>query len=250
MSKQLSLTLTILLLSAVTFAADDYQTWWKKGNQYYQQKEYDSAAHYYSQIATASPANAEVYYNLGNAYYRLNNIGHAVLNYERALHLKPSYKEAADNLYLTQSRINNRIPHIPEIFFVKWWKSISQPGLANIYAILAILFFLLVMGYHITKRLNVIRMNMPIQLTVALLVVSGLLVLLSTIAGNKMVNSGKAVIMQEGTPMAPEPKYGTSQILVPEGTTVEVHSNKGDWQEITLPDGRTGWVQQSAIIKI
>src|SRR5690606_26240313 len=105
MSKIPSLTLIAMLLHISVFASGNYNDWWQKGNQYYEQKNYDSAAYYYNRIATLQPNDAEVYYNLVNTYYRLNLVGKAVLNYERALKYAPNHQLAADNLYLTQSRI-------------------------------------------------------------------------------------------------------------------------------------------------
>src|SRR5579875_3894304 len=118
--------LTILCTDLKSFAADTYNNLWQKGNNYYQQKQYDSASYYYEQIAVRQPQNADVYYNLGNTYYKLNNIGLAVLNYRRALRINPDFKEAKDNLFLTESRINNRIPYSGDIFFIKWWKSLTR----------------------------------------------------------------------------------------------------------------------------
>src|SRR5437867_3206445 len=93
--------ITILLTGAVpSYAAGDHNATWQKGNAFYQQKQYDSAAFYYEQLAALKPQNAEIYYNIGNTYYRLNKIGPSVLNYERALKINPGYKEAHENLLL------------------------------------------------------------------------------------------------------------------------------------------------------
>lgn len=250
MSKYLSLTIIALLLFLGANAKADYVALWQKANNFYTQKNYDSALANYALIAAEKPHNAEVYYNLGNAYYKLNNIGSAVLNYERALHLQPSHKEAADNLYLTQNRINNRIQQMPEIFFVQWWKSLTRPGFANMYAILAVVLLIAVIGYYIAVRLNKVSFKIPTQLSAAVIAVCTVLVTLSLVAGNRMANPGIAVIMTEGAPMMAEPKHGKSVSLIPEGTTVETAKTQADWCEITLPDGRTGWVQKNTLERI
>ncbi len=250
MTRHLSLISLLIFLSSFAMAKGDYTTWWQKANNYYQQKNYDSAAVYYKQLAKLEPRNAEVYYNLGNTYYRLNDVGNAVLNYEKALHLQPSHTQAADNLYLTQNRINNRIQQMPEIFFVQWWKSMTQARLANIYAVIALLLFILVMAYNIARKMGRINISLPAQATIATLVVCFVLVVLGMVAGGRQANPGLAVIMAEGTPMMAEPKYGKSVSLIPEGTTVEMNDTKADWCEITLPDGRTGWVQHSTLSEI
>lgn len=250
MSKYLTGILLILLSQVALAKGEVYTAWWQQANKHYQQKNYDSAAHYYAQIAKLEPRNADVYYNLGNTYYRLNDVGNAVLNYEKALHIQPSHRQAADNLYLAQNRISNRIQQMPEIFFVRWWKSMTQQGLANTYAIVAILLFLAVLGYHIASRLGKVTFTIPTQATVAAIALIAVLVTLGIVAGGRMANSGMAVIMTEGTPMMAQPKFGQSVSLIPEGTTVELKGSSADWYEITLPDGRSGWVQGVTLAKI
>lgn len=251
MSKYLTVSILLILLSYTALAGNNHTAWcWQQGNKYYKQKNYDSAAHYYAQIAKLEPRNAAVYYNLGNTYYRLNDVGNAVLNYEKALHIQPSYTQAADNLYLAQNRIGNRIQQMPEIFFVRWWKSMTQQGLANTYAITAILLFIAVLGYHIARRLGKISLHIPLQASVAVLAVIAVLVVLGIVSGGRMADSAMAVIMQEGTPMMAQPKFGQSVSLIPEGTTVELKGNSAGWYEVILPDGRTGWVQQATLSKI
>lgn len=250
MSKRLSLTFMAILLSISVFATGNYKAWWAKGNEYYQQKNYDSAAFYFSQIADLQPGNAEVYYNLGNTYYKLNSIGKAVLNYERALKYNPSHKQATDNLYLTQGRIKNRIQPMPEIFFIRWWNGITQSNLTNIYAGIAVFLFLLFIGYRIVRRLGIFQYEAPIQLSAAIIALCSLFVILSIVSARNMTSSRAAVVMQEGAPMMREPKYGKSMSLIPEGIKVHINEQKGNWYEVALPDGRTGWLQESAIEKI
>ncbi len=250
MNRILLLTFAALFLSASLTAKENYSLWWQKANSYYQQRSYDSAALYYNKIAELEPSNAEVYYNLGNAYYRLNNIGAAVLSYERALKFNPSHTQAADNLYLAQSRINNRIPEIPEIFFVRWWNAITKATLANAYAVIAVLLFLALVGYFIGHRLKIIPYTAPVQLSVSVIILCTVFLALSIISAQKMIASDRAIVMQEGSPLMLQPKYGKSQSQLPEGTKVQICNEKGGWYEVTLPDGRTGWVERSTLVKI
>src|ERR1044071_4582958 len=72
--------LVVFLLGSLTASAkpEYFEQIWQKGNSYYAQKQYDSAAVYFEKLAAENPGNAVVYYNLGNAYYRLNQVGPAV----------------------------------------------------------------------------------------------------------------------------------------------------------------------------
>jgi tetratricopeptide (TPR) repeat protein len=243
----------VFLLSGIcsyAYAATDFKNLWAKGNNFYQQKQYDSAIYCYNAIATQQPDDATVYYNLGNTYYRLNDIGNAVLNYERALKYKPSYKQAADNLYLTQSRINNRIQGMPEIFFVIWWNNITQGPLTNTYAIIAILLFILTITYYISSKLQLIKFKLPIQLTVGVVILSLAFVTLSIISARRLVNSSHAIVMQDQSAFGTEPKSGKSQSLIPEGTKVELLREDAGMVNVILPDGRNGWMAKSSLTEI
>jgi len=227
-----------------------YNTWWQKGNQYYQQKQYDSAVYYYEQIAALKPLNAEVYYNLGTSYYRLNKIGPAVLNFERALHINPNYKEASENLILTQSRISNRVVSGSDIFFVKWWQSLTDAKKATPWAVVCFVIFLLVIIGLLYKRLDKNQSWVRPQLIGLLSFAWVVFLLLSFIASQKASGSNDAVIMQNDAPLMNNEQKGKPQSLVPEGTKVELINEKAGWVEVRLPDGRSGWMQQATLSKI
>ncbi len=250
MNKQWLLSCIAVFIFSAAIAQEGYSSWWQKGNSYYQQKNYDSAALCYQKIADSEPGNAEVYYNLGNAYYRLNNIGGAILNYERVLKLEPHHQQATDNLYLAQSRINNRIQEIPQIFFLRWWNSITRTSLANIYAIIAVILFLAVLAYIIARQVKAIQYTAPTQLTVGIIALCVIFLALGIASAQKAVASDNAVVMQDGSPLMVQPKYGKSQSQVPEGTKVRICNEKAGWYEVTLPDGRTGWLENTSVAKI
>lgn len=240
----------ILCLSVVAAnATPDYNSYWQKGNTAYQQKDYEMALANYEKIAAAKPGNAEVYYNLGNTYYKLNQVGPAVLNYERALKIDPSYKNADENLYLTQGRISNRIQAVPDIFFIQWWNRITSGSNAGTWAIVALLLFLVFISILIAKRMGKAR-ELPVQLTGSVFIIWLLTLTVAYTAASNAVDYRKAVIMETDTPFMANPQAGKALSLVPEGTTVTYRSEKDGWIEISLPDGRTGWVRKNMLTKI
>jgi len=250
MRKGSIIVIFILLATLRCLAAEPYNVLWQRGDQFYQQKEYDSAAYYFEQIAAQKPWNAEVYYNLGNTYYRLNRMGPAILNYERALRINPEYKEAKDNLVLAKSRVSNRIQNNNEIFFVQWWHFLTEGTKATMWTILSLIAFLSVLGFSLVKRLRKGLSSIPPQLIGVLIVVWSVLLTLSFAASNNKVTSERAVVMDNDTPLMNNQHQGKPQILVPEGTTVELKGENNGWTEVQLPDGRTGWIQTSSIVKI
>jgi tetratricopeptide (TPR) repeat protein len=248
----------IILIIAVLYSCQSLAAsalpiadWWQRGVQNYQQKEYDSAVTYWERIAALNPQNVEVYYNLGNAYYRLNKIGPAVLNYNRALRLSPGNKNATDNLALAEARIVNRIPPVTDIFFITWWHSFTSGTTANIWAIVAWLLLALTIGllfYKVWKRNNNHLLQRGIGISAAFWGVCLCIAFIA--AGNKTAHS-KAIIMQADAPfMSNQQGTGKAQAYLPEGTTLQLKTDVGDWIEVILPDGRMGWVQKTWFIKI
>lgn len=242
----LSILFFILSLAPATQAVPAAELW-QKGNAAYRQKHYDSAAALYEQLVQQQPT-ATVCYNLGNAYYRANKIGPAVLNYERALRLKPDFKEAADNLMLTQNRIGNRVQQGQDIFFVRWWNAVTKGSNANTWAVVNILVLLVLLATLLVKRFRNPSWMRP-QITGALIVVWLAALIIAIQSAGNAASHNMAVVMQPDTLLTTD-QASKTQSLLPEGTKVTVLNQKGGRTEVKLGDGRTGWVQDSAIAVI
>jgi len=248
--RAITLLVCLLLSSLAIYATDNYSAYWQKANAAYKLKDYDSAAHYYEKIATAHPADYEVYYNLGNTYYKLNRIGNAVLNYQRGLQLNPSDKNLQDNLLLAQSRIPGRIVEIQDIFFVQWWQSITAASAANTWAIVTLILFFVLIGYAILNRLGKIPFSLPFQAKAGGWVLLTVFIVMSFVAAMRKADSHLAVVMTNSQ-MMDKPQMGKSQ-PVPEGTTIKLTGDvtKGEWHEVILPDGKTGWMHKTDFVEI
>lgn len=246
------LTCAFILLAALQMhATDNTSALWNKGNEWYHQKQYDSAAACFERIAQQKPTNAELYYNLGNAYYRLNKIGPAVLNYERALYFKPDYQEARENLMLTQTRMTNHIQKAQDVFFISWWDEVTMGTKSAMWAIWALVTFLAIVGISMAMYFKITSFRIPGQVPGVLGFIWLCFMVLAYSAALNSKGSGKAVVMQNDAPLLnPEQKSTKPLSLLPEGTTVKVSAVKGDYAEVTLPDGRRGWIQLNWINKI
>jgi hypothetical protein len=238
-----------LAFFALTGIAADQNNLWKAGNAYYEQKQYDSAAYYFEQIAALKPQNATVYYNLGNAYYRLNKVAPAILNYERALRIAPDHQQAKDNLALAQSRIPNRILPVGDIFFVRWWQSLTGADMASIWAVMALVFFAIIVAIAFFRRFQKNR-SIPVQLQGVLGFLCFCSLVLAFGAAKRSTAHDAAVVMENDAPLMNGEQKGKPLVLVPEGTTVKILNEKGGWIEVSLPDGRIGWLQKDLIDKI
>ena len=220
---------------------------WQQANAFYQQKQYDSAAIYFEQIAASKPADPTVYYNLGNTYYRLNRIGPAVLNYERALKRKPDYKQAAENLLLTQSRIPGFTAPAKDIFFVRWWAALTSPGLIGLWSVVSLLLFIGFIGLLLYKRLNKDKVYIRPQIPATFFVLWLFSLLLAFSAAYAVVKNVRGVVMINNTAVGRNDAKSKYAGTLPEGTTVSIRSVQGNYYEVELPDGRNGMVQKEAV---
>lgn len=244
--------LLTILFCCLAFGAwaDNNEDLWQQANHLYTQQHYDSAAQLYEQLAKNGHTNAELYYNLGNTYYKLNDISHAVLNYERSLRIDPNYQLAEDNLALTQSRIANRIQPIKEIFFLRWWNNITQGCNATIWSIIALIIFIATIALYSLRRLGKLNEHFPTQAFWALNTVWVICLGIAVVASNNKANHKRAVVMIDDTPFMQEPQGTNAQSYLPEGTTIKLSTEEKGWTEVTLPDGRKGWVANDMIEKI
>ncbi len=241
----------IVMFAIPDFAASTDNTNWSKANQLYQQKQYDSALAYFQLVAATHPNTAEVYYNMGNTCYKLNKVALAVLNYERALNIRPDYKEAQENLWLTQSHINNHVQDATDVFFINWWKNITASDKANKWAVWALIVFILMVALLVINRVR--KQNqalIPKQIPGILAFVWVCIMLLAFVATKHLDKSDVAVVMFNDAPLMNNEIKGKPLSLIPEGTTVKMSTIKGEYVEVTLPDGRTGWVQLNLLNKI
>ena len=65
---------------------------------------------------------------------------------------------------------------------------------------------------------------------------------------SQLLNRTRAVIMQTVPVKSTPDKSGNTLFTLHAGTKVEVSDNSmNSWKEISLPDGKKGWLQKSAI---
>jgi tetratricopeptide (TPR) repeat protein len=240
----------LISLSSSLFAKEDMNTYWQQANKAYEQKDYANAITKYQKIADTKPNNAVVYFNLGNTYYKLNNISQAILNYERAVAINPDYTEAEDNLIIAQSRIPNRLAQAQDIFFIRWWKAITASTHSALWAVLAVLLFLTLIGINIVKKLRLASFTIQRQFFAAGWSALAVMLVFAFTSANRASHNNKAVVTQNDSPFYTSPQQTKPSLYVPEGTTVVLDNEIQGWVSVTLPDGREGWIRTNTLTKI
>jgi len=112
-----------------------------QGDSAYNREAYTDAIGFYEDVLGQGYESAELYYNLGNAYFNINKLPEAILNYERAKVLAPSDNDISFNLNIANSMIPDKIEAVPEIFYVRWWKSLRDSVNLHTWTITSLLIF-------------------------------------------------------------------------------------------------------------
>lgn len=224
-----------------------------EGDSAYIKNEYGKAIQIYEALLKKGEA-AEIYYNLGNSYYKTGEIGKAVLNYERALLLQPGNGDIRANLEIARAKTVDKVEPVPEIFFVAWAKALincMSVDTWGLFGIVSFILFIIALALFIFSKQTVWKKAGFI---------SGIVCLTIAICSNlfalqlkqQLLDKTDAIIMIPSVTVRSTPsESGTSLFILHEGRKIIIKDNSmREWKEISLEDGKVGWVPTSAIEEI
>ena len=240
-----------LLLMIMPFAAqaqeDAYvDSLWNAANAAYAEGRWADAVSGYEMISDMGLESAALYCNTGDTYAKSGNVPVAILYYERALKADPSYEDAAYNLALMNSRIQDRIDPVPEFFLTKWMKDISYLMDSDAWAIVALVLLALALAMILLFLLapSVAGRRTGFFTGLVLLVFMGFALGFSTSQKKAYMNADKAIVMRPVVSVKSSPSAEASKdlFILHEGTKVTILDQVGAWNNISLADGRQGWL--------
>ncbi len=239
-----------LAAPAAEVAETDSRTLWDEANTAYLRSDFHTASRIYRQILERGEHSSKLYYNLGNASFKEEKLGEAILYYHRALRLNPADEDARYNLSVAENRTIDRIETIPEFFLKGWMRSVRSLLSGTIWTILSLIMLALTLGavlfYLLSQRLNLRKAGFYATLCALLL----FLVNTAFAAADRteQISHNKAVVLSSSVPVKSSPdKAATDLFVLHEGTTLSVGDEMGDWSEITLSDGKKGWLESRHI---
>ena len=248
----LSLILFMLLSIASSLAADAKTK--QQADSLYVQEHYREAAEIYESILENQGVSKDIYYNLGNCYYKLDEVALSVLNYERALLLDPSDSDTKANLALARGKTADKVTPPSEMFFVTWWRTITNAMSINSWLIIAFVAFVLMLTCIVLYAFMSDMMWRKIGFYGALLT------LFVTIVANlcafsqhlTIVNRQYAIIMDSAVTVKSSPSDSSTDLFViHEGAKVEMlDQTMKEWCEVKLEEGKVGWVPVSTLQQI
>ena len=248
-----------LLLLAAPFAAQAHEdayvdSLWNDANAAYAEGRWDAAVSGYEMISDMGLESAALYCNTGNAYAKSGNVPMAILNYERALKADPSYEDAAYNLELMNTRIQDRIDPVPEFFLKKWLSAISYIMNSDAWAIVSLVLLGLTLAMFLLFLLapSVAGRRTGFFIGLVLLVFMSFALGFSISQKKTYMNADKAIVMRPVVSVKSSPSTESSKdlFILHEGTKVTVLDQVGTWNNISLADGRQGWLPASDMERI
>lgn len=235
----------LILFSTLSIWAQTPQQLMQQGNDAYAKGDFNAAAEAYNAILEGGNESADLYYNLGNTYYRQQEFGLSILNYERALRIKPNFKDARQNLELANSKTEDEITALPQLFLVTWAKGLVSACSPTAWCIILLILFNLIGGCIVIVILsNDYNIRKSALIAAIVLGVISLIAIACTIDAHIQYKRHNTAIITQ--PMivvksSPEAK-SVDKLILHEGTKVSIDENLGEWNKIHIADGNTGWV--------
>ncbi len=215
-----------------------------RGNNLYEVGRYEEAVKEYEKLLRLGYRSGNLYYNLGNAFFKLDQNGRAVLYYENALRMQPRDQDLRSNLDYALSLIEDRVEP-PQ----KSWAVRQLDGLVNSFnlrefisvaVVLYWLLFALLIAFVYARewRRPVLRMAV-VNLLLLILVVA------LAFSRAQLDRRERAVILAKEVNV----RYGPSSndvvaFVLHEGSVVGIKNEKAGWYQISLPDGKSGWMKK------
>jgi tetratricopeptide (TPR) repeat protein len=219
----------------------------------YSSGKYREALDSWLELYNSGFRSAALDYNIGNACFKLNDIPGSILYYERALLLRPGGEDIRYNLQISKSMTVDKLPEIPELFFVSWFNFVSLSLTSNSWAVLSMLSFIICLlsvslyFYSKNHRYKVIGFWTGL----VLLVFTGLTFAFSARNRSLVFNNEKGIIFSPTVNGKSSPdNSGNDLFVIHEGAKVTVGEKVGEWYEIRISDGNKGWVPSNCLQRL
>jgi hypothetical protein len=252
--RTLTLALVLLLVfPALQVTASGEQQLVLQANEAYSAGQYEKASDLYQKVVKEGYSSPELFYNLGNAYFKMNDLPHAILWYERARRLDPGNEDINFNLNVANSRISDKIEAVPELFYKRWFHSLTDLYPANSWAWYTVAAFLLSLAslcVYVVSRNLVFR---KAGFWSGLVLFAGTLFLLwiSWAAYSQVRSLREAILFTPTVTVKSSPDEKSVDLFVlHEGTKVQILDQIGDWYEIRIANGSVGWLPAPSMEKI
>ncbi|MDG2138862.1 MAG: tetratricopeptide repeat protein [Flavobacteriales bacterium] len=209
-------------------------------NNDYANQDYINATAKYDSLIANNFESAELYYNLGNCFYKTNEIHQAIYYYEKSLKIDPNFEDAQENIKLCKLQLIDKIDQMPELFYKKYFKKIKKLISLNSWKILSLIsiwtfFLFFILKIFFKKKTNFI--------SPAILVLSLIFLLITISVKNDELNNRSAIIYASTIDVMSAPSGKSTKLFTLHlGTKININDQIEDWVNISIDNGKKGWI--------
>lgn len=223
---------------------------WDRANTAYLNGDYHGATEIYGEILDRGLSSMKLYYNLGNSCFKEGRLGEAILYYNRALRLAPGDEDIRYNLRVAESRTKDRIEQIPEFFLTSWVRSVRHSMSCTAWSVFSLVALAAALGlfllYLLARRMSLRKTGFYGTMVAVVLFVATTWLAMGE--RREMLDDTQAVVMSLSTAVKSSPdKSATDLFVLHEGTRVEITNRLEGWCEVTIADGKKGWLESKTI---
>ncbi len=241
----------ILVCSVATTSVASPADEFAKANQYYEEKDFDSAIQTYTTVLNQGMESASLYFNLGNAYFKKGNLGQAIVNFLRAKRLNPSDEDIIHNLAFAKqfSRVQMEGVQLNPIktLFVSIVDSYRLDTLAWASSgcfVLLVLFLIVRFGVGVSNAAT--RLGIVLSLLALVMSVS-----LTTFKYRHDFLTRRGVITTEEAPVQTGPTDQSDiELQGAPGLVVEILAETSDYYNVLFENKRRGWIKKDLVTEI
>jgi tetratricopeptide (TPR) repeat protein len=212
---------------------------------------YRQSAAAFETLSAHGIRNAALHYNLGNAYFRLGKLGRAILNYRRAQRLDPTDANLAMNLTYARNRVEPYIePSGQQKLLSRLTFWVSRTSIATRFWLASITSVggWLGLALWLRWRSRALLVLACLGIVVALANAGSIAWQLHAEAYRPPgVVVGSPRVLRFGAGEGYDPAL--TQPLGP-GVELRVIDRRGEWVQVRLGDGKTGWLPSNAVEQI
>ena len=248
LSAAIGVVISVVVVLSSVVSATAPEDLFKQGNEYYSQRQYDSALVEYHEVEQQGLESAALFFNMGNAYFRNGDIGNAMVYYLRAQRMAPDDDDIAANLEYARRYTTIQMEGVKLNPISTFFEELVGPYQLNTLAWISSIFFillfaLLIMRYGLVIRTAVVRTGIIVSL-IFLLTAS----LLTTVKYNFDYLTRRGVIVAEQCVVRTGPSLQSDKELdAAPGLVVEILDESGDWYNVLFENKRRGWVRKDLV---
>lgn len=223
---------------------------WDRANTAYINGDYHGAVEFYETLLARGLSSVKLYYNLANSCFKDNQLGKAILFYHRAQRMSPGNDDIRYNLNVAESRTKDKIEQIPEFFLSKWIRDVRHTMSCTAWSLFSLVALAAALGlfllYLLASRMTLRKAGFyGTIVTFLLFVISSWFALGER---REMLDDSQGVVMTSSAAVKSSPdKSATDLFVLHEGTLVEISDRLDGWCEVTISDGKKGWLEARTI---